>query len=508
MELMNILRGLTDPTLLATIAVCTLYGALVGALPGLSATMAVALLVPFTFYMDPVTAVAAIVATTTTGIFAGDISGALLRIPGTPASAAYVADSATIAERGQPRTALFVSLFAGVCGGIIGVGALALAAPLLADFSKNFSSDEMFWLAALGLSCAVFVADAPPAKTLASLFIGLAVACVGIDIAVGEPRYTFGLYDLFDGVEFISAMIGFFALTELFKAAVMQRDPATRIQTPKMEPLGEAIGNALREIQARWKNIARSGPMGVLIGVLPGAGADVAAWIAYAVSRKFSRTPEKYGHGHAEGLVDGGAANNAAVSGAWTPALVFGIPGDSVTAIAIGVLMMKGLNPGPDIFERSGEIVYTLFGAFLMANIFMILTGGIAILLASQLLRMPKHMLMPLVLALSLIGGFAVLNSVFSIWIILVLGFLGYAMILGGLPIAPAILGVVLGPVVEQNFMTSMIKSQGALMPLFDRNISMVLGGATILIWSICLYRAIRTILKPNEINDAKDDIS
>ncbi|MFV0336509.1 MAG: tripartite tricarboxylate transporter permease [Tropicimonas sp.] len=494
MELINIFMHLADPGLMLTIVLCTLYGALVGALPGLSATMAVALLVPFTFFMDPVQAIAAIVATTSTGIFAGDISGALLRIPGTPASAAYVQDSSTIAYGGKPRTVLFVSLFSGVCGGIIGVIALSLATPALARFATNFSSYEMFWLAALGLSCAVFVSDAPAAKTFASLFIGLAVACVGIDIAVGMPRYTFGLYDLYDGVNFIAAMIGFFALPELFRAA-RSREPAHAEVAPiKMEPLLSAVRDAFAIVRRYWLNVLRSGPLGVLIGVLPGAGADVAAWIAYAVSRRFSRQPEKFGKGHFEGIVDGGASNNAAVSGAWTPALVFGIPGDSVTAIAIGVLMMKGLNPGPDIFERSGEVVYTLFGSFLLANVAMIFTGGIAILLASQLLRMPRGFLMPLILALSLIGGFAVMNSVFSIWIIIVLGLIGFAMNLGGIPLAPAILGVVLGPVLERNFMTSMIKSQGEFLPFFSRDISMVLGVATLVIWSICLFKAARDI--------------
>lgn len=505
MDIADILVQLAAPSLLLTIALCTLYGALVGALPGLSSTMAVALLVPFTFFMDPVTAIAAIVATTTTGIFAGDISGALLRIPGTPASAAYVADSSTIAHSGQPRTVLFVSLFSGVCGGVIGVLALSLVSSMLARFATNFSSYEMFWLATLGLSCAVFVADAPPAKTFASLFIGLAIACVGIDVAVGMPRYTFGFYDLYDGVEFISAMIGFFALTEVFRVALQRGSPAGEAPPPKMEPLWTAVRNALRIIRQRWINITRSGPLGVLIGVLPGAGSDVAAWVAYAISRRFSKTPEMYGKGHFEGIVDGGASNNAAVSGAWTPALIFGIPGDSVTAIAIGVLMMKGLNPGPDIFERSGDIVYTLFGAFLIANIFMIFTGAIAILLASQLLRMPKNMLMPLILALSLIGGYAVMNSVFSIWIIIVLGLIGFWMILSGLPIAPAILGIVLGTVVEQNFMTSMIKSQGEFMPFFSRDISLVLGIATILIWGLCLIRASRTIVCPSNLHKPED---
>jgi TctA family transporter len=495
MDMTAILLNLLDPSLLATILVCTLYGSLVGALPGLSATMAVALLVPFTFFMQPVQAITAIVATTSTAIFAGDISGALLRIPGTPASAAYVDDSATLAHNGKARTVLFTSLFTGATGGLVGVLMLAFFTPYLARFATSFSSYEMFWLAALGLSCAVFVANATPAKTVASLFIGLAISSVGIDVAVGIPRYTFGLYDLYDGVDFISGMIGFFALAELFRG--LRSEPDRRGVAPPvlMEPLGQALRDAAREVFGRWKNILRSSSLGVFIGMLPGAGADVAAWVAYAVSRRMSKTPERFGKGHFEGLVDGGASNNAAIAGAWTPALVFGIPGDSVTAIAIGVLMMKGMAPGPDIFQRSGEIVYTLFGAFALSNVLMVLTGGVAILLASQLLRLPKSALMPLILALSLIGGYAVTGTSFSIWIILVLGMLGYFMVLVEIPVGPAILGIVLGKVLEQNFMTSMIKSEGHFAAFFSRDVSLVLGIITLIVWAACLFRITRTIL-------------
>lgn len=490
MEILTILGNLMDPALLLTLLVCTLYGALVGALPGLSATMAVALLVPFTFYMDPVQAIAAIIATTSTAIFAGDISGALLRVPGTPASAAYNDDAYKIAASGQARTVLFTALFTGVMGGIIGVLMLWMAAPLMARVATNFSSYEMFWLAALGLSCAVFVADAPPAKTMASLFIGLAIACVGIDVAVGIPRFTFGFDELYDGVEFISAMIGFFAMTELIRnlggpgVTGANGKPALR-----MEPVGEAIRGALRQIRRWWLSVVRSSPIGVVIGVLPGAGADVAAWVTYALSRRLSKTPARFGKGHYEGLVDAGSANNASIAGAWTPALIFGIPGDSVTAIAIGVLTMKGLAPGPDIFMRNGEMVHTIFGAFMLSNFFMLLSGAIAIVLASHLLRMPRATLMPLVLMLSLIGGFAVTGSPFSIWIMLVLGGVGYLMCLAGIPLAPAILGIVLGEVLERNFMTSMIKSGGDFSAFFERSVSLGLGVLTIIVWAMCLWR-------------------
>lgn len=503
MDIIAILTAVMDPLLLTTVLICTFYGTFVGAMPGLTATMAVALLVPFTYFMGPTQAVAAIVATTTTAIFAGDISGALLRMPGTPASAAYVEDSYALAQSGQPRTTLFISLIAGVLGGIIGVVILAFATPQLARLSASFSSDEAFWLATLGLSCAVFVGGASVARNFASLFIGLAIATVGIDVAVGHPRFTFGIEDLYDGISFIPAMIGLFALSELLHNAGSGVE--TRLGRIRIEPLSASIAAAWRVIRKHWISVLRSGTGGTVIGALPGAGADVAAWISYALSRRFSRTPERFGTGHPEGIVDGGSANNAAVAGAWTPALVFGIPGDSVTAIAIGVLLMKGLTPGPDIFTSDAALIYTIFGAFLVANLMMLLTGGLAISVATQLLRIPRAILMPLVLMLSMIGSYAIMGSTTAIWIVLALGLLGFAMSRTGIPLAPAILGIVLGQVVEDNFMVSMMKAQGDLTGFFERDAAAVLGAITLVIWALLLIRAAIEIIGGRKSSTEKD---
>ncbi|MDD7972701.1 tripartite tricarboxylate transporter permease [Roseinatronobacter alkalisoli] len=493
MDMFAILATVLSPKILGTIFLCTLYGSFVGAMPGLTATMAVALLVPFTWFMDPVQAAAAIVATTTTAIFAGDISGAILKIPGTPASAAYVEDSYRLSQSGKSRSTLFAALFASVCGGVIGVLILALATPLLANLSRSFSSDEVFWLATLGLSCAVLVGGPSVPRNFASLLIGLAIATIGIDVAVGHPRFTFGNLELYDGVSFIPAMIGMFALSELLRNAALGHQ--TKLVKLTVEPLGEALATATRRFGQLWKNVLRSASGGTVIGALPGAGADVAAWIAYAVSRRFSRNPEAYGKGHLEGIVDGGAANNAAVAGAWTPALVFGIPGDSVTAIAIGVLMMKGLTPGPDIFNSDATLVYTIFGAFLMANILMLFAGGLVVTLATQVLRVPRAILMPLILLLAMIGGFAITGSTLAIWIILALGLLASAMLWAKIPLAPAILGIVLGRIVEDNFMVSMMKARGDLTQFFARDTAAVLGALTLIIWALLLYRALRSFL-------------
>ena len=485
---------LADPWTLAIVLGCTVYGMVVGAVPGLTATMAVILLVPFTWFLDPVPAIGAIVATTATAIFAGDIPGALLRIPGTPASAAYVEDAHRIAQAGRARYVLTVSLLTASAGGVIGTLILIAAAPSLARFALNFSSFEYFWLGCLGLSCAVLASasDAPGAvpKGFASLFLGLFVATVGIDVAVGYPRFTFGSTDLMGGISFIPAVIGIFALGEVLRSAARPSGAGAAVEatTPEEAPLREAG----RTIWRHRAGVARSGVLGTVIGALPGAGADIAAWVCYAVSRRLSRTPERYGRGHVEGIVDGGSANNAAVSGAWTPAMVIGIPGDTVTAIAIGVLMLKGLTPGPRIFATDADLVGAVFGTFLIANLLMVPVGLLVIRFASLVLRADRRVLMPLILVFSLVGAYAVDATVTSIWIVLAIGLVAFFLEENGVPVAPAILAIVLGPMIEASFMTSMIKTQGELVGFFERPVAAALGGLTLLVWGWIAFRLLR----------------
>lgn len=472
---------------LSTIFLAAAYGLFVGAIPGLTATMSVALLVPITFFLDPVPAVAAIVTTSATAIFAGDISGALLRIPGTPASAAYVDDAYQLTRQGRSELALGTSLVTAVIGGIIGVLLLTVLAQQLARLAVKFSSVEYFWLGCLGLTACVAVSGASLARSALALLIGLLISTVGIDIATGHPRFTFGAMDLLDGVSFIPAMIGMFALSQVLRTVTTELDVRAEISR---------IGSLSRSMAATtaryWKNILRSSAIGNVIGALPGAGADIAAWVCYALSKRFSKTPEKYGRGHDEGIADAGSANNAAVAGAWTPALVFGIPGDTVTAIAIGVMMLKGITPSPRVFQTDGDLIYAIFLAFVIANLIMLPLGMIAIRAARHILTMPKRTLMPIILIFCIIGAFAVDNSLFSVWVMLALGLLAWLMEENGIPIAPAILGIVLGKVIEKNFLITMIKSQGDPLFFFERPIAAVLGIVTVTLWLLLIVAAFR----------------
>jgi TctA family transporter len=274
-------------------------------------------------------------------------------------------------------------------------------------------------------------------------------------------------------------MIGMFAVSEVLRYVVASDAP--------LHVARQRIGSIYAGMYALLKRyptaLVRGSVLGTLIGVLPGAGADIAAWISYAVSKKLSRTPERFGTGHVEGIVESGAANNGAVSGAWVPALVFGIPGDSITAIAIGVLYLKGMNPGPTLFLYEPQNIYAVFIVFFLANILMLPLGWLAIRCATQLLRVPRNLLMPIILLFCIVGAFAINNTVFGVVVMLAAGVLAFIMEENGFPVAPAILGVVLGGMLEENFVTSMIKADGDLTAFFGRPIAAALGVFTIGIW-------------------------
>jgi putative tricarboxylic transport membrane protein len=331
----------------------------------------------------------------------------------------------------------------------------------------------------MGLTAAVFVAPGRPLKALISLMLGLLLATVGFENPAAYPRFTFGSVQLMSGLQLIPVMTGMFAVSEVIRYAV-SRIPVLAAPT---ETIGHIFRGQGRLLRTYPLPLLRGSVVGTLIGALPGAGADIAAWIAYAISKRFSNTPERFGTGHIEGIVEAGAANNSALSGAWIPALVFGIPGDSITAIVIGVLYLKGLNPGPTIFIENPQNVYAVFIIFFLANLLMLPLGWVLIRLARNVLRVPRHVLMPIILLFCVVGAFAINNSVFDVGVMLAFGLLAYFMEANDFPIAPTILGLVLGAMLEQNFVTSLIKVDGNPLGFFGRPIAAALGVVTLLIW-------------------------
>ncbi|WP_396431697.1 tripartite tricarboxylate transporter permease [Limnohabitans sp.] len=468
-----------EPYTLMVMVLASLYGLFVGSVPGLTATMATALLVPVTFFMPPIPAVAAMVTATAMAIFSGDIPGCLLRIPGTPASAAYTDEAYAMTRKGQAEKALGAGLVFSAVGGLFGTLVLIVAAPALADFALNFSSFEYFWLVLLGLTCAVFISTGAPVKGLMMLLIGLLVACVGLGNPAGFPRFTFGNTEMSGGIGMIAMMIGMFAISEIIRYVVDTSPPAELV----VEEVGGVLKGQWALAKKYPKQILRGSVLGTAVGALPGAGADIAAWMSYAMSKKFSKEPEKFGTGHVEGIVESGAANNSALAGAWIPALVFGIPGDSITAIVIGVLYMKNMNPGPTLFTTNPQNIYAVFLLFIVANIIMIPLGILCIKVAKRILKVPREILMPMILLFCVVGTFAINNSVFQVGVMLVAGILAYLLEANKFPTAPAILGVVLGGMLEENFITSMIKSNGDLTAFVARPIALCLAILTALVW-------------------------
>ncbi len=466
---------LIEPATILIMLACAFYGLAVGAIPGFTATMAVALLVPVTFYLDPVPALAGIVSLAAMAIFAGDIPGALLRMPGTPASAAYADEAHRMTLKGQAESALGVGLVASALGGIFGALLLLVAAPALAEIALSFSSFEYFWLACLGLVAAVAASRGTPEKGAISLFIGLTIAMVGLDPVSGQQRFTFGNLNAIGGLGFIPILIGLFAISEVLRFALVPAKQTTMPAMPSRALFSGVFGDIFR---LRWA-ILRGAGIGSVIGAIPGAGADIAAYVSYAVARKLSPNRKQFGTGIVDGIAPASAANNAAVGGAFIPATVFGIPGDSLSAVVIGVLYMKGLNPGPTVFLMQPETLYAIFLAFLLANVMIVPLGFIGIRFFRGLLSAPRGLVMSLVALACIIGAFAVENTTFAVSVMLGAGLLGFYMEENGIPLAPAILGVVIGPILEETFLTSMIKSQGDMTAFFTRPLAGTLGTIT-----------------------------
>ena len=482
---MQALDLVLDPQVLIVILGAAVFGLFIGCIPGLTATMATALLVPLTFFMPPVPAVAAIVTATAMAIFSGDIPGALLRIPGTPASAAYANEAYQMTVKGQAELALGTCLVFSAIGGLFGTIVLILFSPSLAEFALQFSSFEYFWLMVLGLSAAVFVGSGSKLKASISLLIGLLIACVGMENPAAHPRFTFGLPELMSGIELIPMMVGLFAVSELLRYVTDIAPPPIVVATK----IGNIFGGMWGLLKTYPVQLLRGSALGTLIGIQPGAGADMAAWMSYATSKKFSKEPEKFGTGHVEGIAESGAANNSALAGAWIPAIVFGIPGDSITAIAIGVLYLKNMNPGPTIFINNPQNIYAIFIVFMLANLVMLPLGWLAVKLATRVLNIARNILMPTILVFCIVGAFAVTNSTLGVLLILCFGVIAFVMEENGFPIAPVILGAVLGKMLEENLVTSLIKSDGDALVFFTRPIAMWLAAATLVIVTWPLFK-------------------
>ena len=446
-----------------------LYGALFGAIPGLTATLAVALFMPLAFFLDPVHALPAIIAIASLAIYAGDVGSAVARIPGTPASAAYVSELHSLCRRRGSLYGLGICALGSSAGGLLGTLILIGGATGIAALAANFSSFEYFWVAVIGLAAGVFASDKRPAKALISLLLGLLLSTVGIDPTLGYPRFHFGNATLIGGIDYIVAMIGLFGFSEVL-AYVLRPRKTVQDAPGAAGAAREFFLYPIKLIRRAWALVTRSALAGAVVGFLPGAGADIAAWVAASFEKMRSRRSEE------RAVLAGASSNNAAVASAWIPALSLGLPGDTVTAMVLGVFIMKGITPGPQLFAQDAPLIWTLYGTFLVANLVLLPAYGfLAARVAGLALRVPFRILLSVIAAVCVAGAFAINSNPLDVLIMAAMGVVALALRRGGFPLAQVVLGMVLGPILEQHFMVSAIKSSWDLTRFMDRPIAQLL---------------------------------
>jgi len=454
--LIEIFQTSLTPIVFLYMLVGVVSGICIGALPGLTATMGVALLLPMTFGMDAAQGILTLLGIYVGAIYGGSVSAVLLHTPGTPASAATAIEGYTLAQRGEAGRALGVATLSSYVGGVVSVLCLWLISPQLAKLALQFSSAEFFLLAVFGLCIIGSISGDNVEKGLMCGCIGILVATIGIDSVTSYIRFCpEGNYNFMGGISYIPIMIGLFAMSQAFENIedIFTQDEE-QIKVTNILPKKE-------DLKVIFKTAPVTGLVGTLIGIIPGAGADIGAFVGYNVARGISRNPDEFGKGSIYGISGPEGGNNGVTGGALIPMLTLGVPGDAVTAIMIGALTIQGLTPGPMLFETNKVLVYTIFLGMFIANTLMCICGFAGIRLFSLVLKVPKQILTPAIFALCIIGSFAMKNSLFDVWVMLIAGVVGYFLSKLKVPTSPAILGLILGPMAEKNFRTALLKSGG-----------------------------------------------
>jgi putative tricarboxylic transport membrane protein len=449
---------LLDPGLLPHLVGGVLLGIVVGAVPGLTATLAIALLLPLTFNLPAEQAIVMMTGIFTGGIYGGSIAAITIRVPGAPASAMTMLDGHAMAQQGRAGSAIALATFSSFVGGIVGGVFLVLFAPQLARVALKFQSPEMFALVVFALATVATVSPESFAKGVAATILGLMLATVGIDQLIPVPRFTFGSVNLLVGVPLIPVVIGLFALGELF----YQAGEAKRAHTAPANAASDSRGAWWADVRAAgWKTFGKSSVIGTLVGVLPGAGAAMAAFLSYSEAKRSSKHPERFGTGVPEGIVAPETANNAMTGGAFIPMLAFGIPGDAVTAVILGGLVIHGITPGPQLFGEAAFLVGPLFAAYFASYVLILASGLLLIPLFAHITRVPRPVLFPMIGALAIVAAFTSEGTAFAMYLTVGVGAAAYVLRRLGYPLIPLLLGLILGPMLESNFRRSLILSEG-----------------------------------------------
>ncbi len=421
-------------------------GIIIGSLPGLSAAMGVALLIPLTFGMSAETGLITLAGVYCGAVFGGSISAILIHTPGTSSAAATALDGYQLTLKGQAKKALNTAVISSFGGAMISAVALYLFAPPLAKLALKFGPAENFWLSIFGLTIIAGVSSKSVIKGLLSGALGLALSTIGMDPMTGTARFTMGSIHLLDGLPFTATLIGLFSMSQV----LILSEKEIKKSSGDITPEGSNEGLSAKELKGLLPTIFRSGIIGSVTGILPGAGGTIAAFIGYDWAKKFSKNPNEFGRGAIEGVAGPEAANNAVTGGSLIPTLTLGIPGNSVTAVLMGGLIIKGLQPGPDLFTLHGKITYTFFAGFIVVNIFMLLLGLFASKHFAKVSKVPNNYLIPIIFCLSVIGSYAINNSMFDVGIMFIFGIVGYFVKKFGLNAAAIVLALIVGPIGEE----------------------------------------------------------
>ncbi|WP_185804002.1 tripartite tricarboxylate transporter permease [Pontivivens nitratireducens] len=475
-------------------------GLFIGVLPGLGPLMGIVLMLPVAFHLPPIPAMGMLIAIYVGGSAGGSISAILLRIPGTPLAAATLFDGYPMAQKGRSQDAIGLSIIASSLGGLLAGCVLLFFSPLLAAFALRFGPPEYAAMALFGLLTIAIVSEGSTIKGMVTGAFGLAIATMGTDEFTNAYRFTFGNFNLTSGPHIVPVVVGLFALSEVF----VQIEGGDLTASPKIQRLRVSF-RALRLILAHKVNLVRSAMIGTFMGAIPGAGGDVSAFVSYAVARRLAGPDEGYGEGAEGGVVATEAANNGCCGGALIPSLSLGIPGDASTAVLLAALFLLGFFPGPELFQYNADIAGGIFIAYLIGNIVLLIAGIVLVPFFGSVLKLPKAWLLPAVILLSTMGTYALQNSVFDLWVMLVFGAVGYLLRRANYPLAPIIIGMILGPVLENNLRRSLLISRDGLQIFIDRPISATILGMTGVLLAYVVITLIRGAPKAAKDEESSD---
>ena len=466
----------------------TVLGILFGSIPGITVTMGVALFLPITFSMEPVQGLSLLMGLYIGGTSGGLISAVLLNIPGTPASICTCFDGVPLAQQGKAGKALGIGIVFSFLGGMFSLIVLFFVSPWLASVALNFGAYEYFSIGIFSLTLVSTMSGKSFVKGLISALLGFSFTFIGMAPITALPRFTFGFKQLNGGLSLLPILIGLFAVSQLFESS-----GETEQEVKPIEYSIKGFGFSLKEFVSQKWNFLRSAVIGTGVGILPGLGGAICSVVAYGVAKKQSKYPEKFGTGVIDGIVASETANNASTGGALVPLMTLGIPGDNTTAILLAGFMVHGITPGPLLFENNGVLVYGIFTALVLANIFMIISEFGGMRLFVKVLAVPKHILLPIVITLCVIGSYGLNNRMFDVWTMLFFGVLGFGMKKFDIPSTPLLLGAILGPIIETELRRGLMRSRGSFLPFFTEPIS---GAILIITILIVLYSALKTFRK------------